>query len=162
MRRVLLVLFIGIGIMAGTGWYLRPRITEKADYKFLHCDVCGFELAYSTKLAGEKCPHCQPPKIGKLVPSRKSIHDGGGGSPWRDFNIALSVEGVCVLGAVVYLLYNPPARPKSSYLYTRCPNCKRKLRYPKERAGESAGWCPACKAMFVYPTLEEQSLSWDN
>jgi hypothetical protein len=154
MRRLLLAIGIGITVMAGTGWYLRPRFAQEADYKFLYCDRCHFELAYTKTLVGERCPHCQPPIIGKLTPTRKSIHDGGG-KPWKSFNIALAVEGVCFLGVIVYLLYFPPRREKDDYLYTNCPNCNRKLRYRAERAGASAGWCPGCKAMFAYPTLAE-------
>jgi len=157
MRRVLLALAIGIAIMAASGWYLRPRITASGDYKFLYCEKCQFEIVYSKSLAGGRCPHCKPPEIGKLMPAKKSIHEGGE-KPWRQFNIALSFEGICLLGVIVFLLYLPPKRAgKAGYLVTNCPNCRRKLRFPAERAGQSAGWCPACKAMFVYPTLAELS-----
>ncbi len=155
--RLLGTLLIGGSVMAATFWCLRPAIAAESDYKFMHCDVCHQELAYNSSLAG-KPRRCEPPKIGMLIPTRRSIKDGHV-NPWWSLNVAMSFEAVCLLGAVVYLLYHPPRRTAADYHYIRCPNCDRKLRYRAERAGEAAGWCPACKAMFVYPSLAEPSSS---
>ncbi len=44
-----------------------------------------------------------------------------------------------------------------NFYYTYCPNrkCKRKMRYPANRAGLKAQ-CPLCKTTVINPTVEEQ------
>jgi hypothetical protein len=86
-----------------------------------------------------------------LVATRDSIAGGGTGSPWRSLVIALSIEVVLLLGAVVLILSFPPKSVHVLYGYTQCNNCGRKLKFPARRAGKGAGWCPLCKAMFAYP-----------
>lgn len=148
--RIIVTFAVAAVVMTATVYYLRPKTSAKSsEFRFMHCDLCGAELVYNPKLAGSRCPRCQPPKIGKLIPTTESI-GAGGSNPWRRVNIFLSFEAVFLLGAIVYLLYNPPKPREPNYLYTRCPKCKRRLKYPQERAG-GEGRCPACKTLFGYP-----------
>src|SRR5262245_56732682 len=151
LSRVIVALIVGILLMLGSIFYFRPKQKAPSDARFMHCDTCRVEMVYNEKLAGGRCPRCQPPKVGMLVATRDSIAGGGTGSPWRSLVIALSFEFVLMLGAVVLILSFPPKSVQSSYGYTQCKNCGTKLRFPASRAGRGAGWCPLCKAMFAYP-----------
>lgn len=153
MFRVVLTIAIGVAVMIVTTMALRPRASERAQYRFMHCDVCNQELTYNEKLAGGRCPKCQPPKIGNLVPTHISIHEGGG-NPYRNLNIALSFEAVLLLGAVVFVLYHPPEANSKEYRYTTCSKCKRKLRFAAYRAG-GEGQCPGCKAVVGFPVFSD-------
>src|SRR5262245_7620159 len=150
LSRTVIALIVGILVILGTIWWLRPNVEGGADSKFMHCNVCKQEMIYQPKLAGSRCPRCKPPNIGTLVATRESI-GAGGGNPWRTLNIAVSIEAIVLLGVVVLILSYPPRAAKLDYGYTQCNNCGRRLRFPAHRAGNGAGWCPLCKAMFAYP-----------
>jgi hypothetical protein len=156
--RVCVTLIVGIIVILLTIRLLRPRPEAPGDAKFMHCDVCKQEMLYNPKLAGGKCPRCQPPKIGTLIATKSSVGQGYG-NPWRQLNIALGFEGIILLGAVVWILSTPPrGAGQIQYAYTQCKNCGRRLRFPAHRAGAGAGWCPLCKAMFRYPTEQEEPI----
>ena len=152
--RVGVVVAVGLTIMVVTYVLLRPLPKAAGDFKFMHCDTCRTEMVYNTNLAWKSCPRCQPPKMGTLIATRESIHEGGA-NPWRRLKIALSFESVCLLGAVVFLLYHPPKLAASTYRRMRCPTCKRVLRFPPERAG-GEGMCPACNSLFGYPLISQE------
>jgi hypothetical protein len=62
----------------------------------------------------------------------------------------LGVEGIALLGVVVYILYHPPALTDDTMLYTRCAACKQRLRYRAGLAGET-GRCPRCRRQVHFP-----------
>jgi hypothetical protein len=148
--RVLIAMIVGVLVMAGSVRWLWPRPLPAGESRFMHCDVCGVELVYNARLAGGHCPRCQPPRVGTLIATRDSVGQGAG-NPRQKLYITLSIEAVILLGVVVYFLYHPPRAAQIQYGYTKCRNCNRKLRYRADRAGEGAGWCPQCKAVFAYP-----------
>jgi|HubBroStandDraft_4_1064222.scaffolds.fasta_scaffold297222_2 hypothetical protein len=156
-----LVIGVGAIIVAATLWHLWPQSASSGDYKFMHCEVCGFETAYNPKTAGLQCPHCKPPNFGRLIPTQESVSEDRP-SPYRKIIAVLMAEAVCILGALVFFLYHPPPPPDRVYYYTHCPNikCRRKMRYPASRAGAPAQ-CPLCKTTLVNPTVEEQEF-WQN
>jgi ribosomal protein S27E len=155
---ILVVIGAGVVILSVTALMLWPRPTEPGDCHFMHCSVCDNEMVYSAALSGKRCPRCKPPNIGYLIPTRKSVNEGGR-SPYRQIVGVLMFESIFVLGALVFLLYHPPPPPEAKFYYTFCPNrkCKRKMRYSANRAGMAAQ-CPVCKSMVVNPTVEEQEL----
>jgi hypothetical protein len=155
MRRVLIVLGIGFGVIAASVWFLRPNVADESDLRYMHCNVCKMEMVYNKQLAGGNCPHCQPPKIGKMVPTHDSLVEGGG-DPWRPVKMAMSFEMMALLGAVVFLLYNPPKLKEPGFRRMRCPRCKRRLRFAEERAG-GEGQCPGCKAVIGFPLFSDES-----
>jgi hypothetical protein len=147
--RVVLAMLAGLGIMAVTYSHLRPEEGASEEYKFMHCNKCGKEMPYNATLAGLRCPTCPPLRGGTLVPTTRSMAQGGG-NPWRGVNIALSFETVGLLGVLVFILYHPPKQRRDEFWRTRCPKCRRKLKFPAERGG-TEGRCPGCKHVFIYP-----------
>jgi hypothetical protein len=151
-----LIIVTGVIVVAATLWRMWPQPAPSGEYKFMHCEVCGFETAFNSKAVAQPCPHCKPPTIGRLVPTPESVVNPPP-SPYRQLFAVLLIEGVCILGALVFLLYHPPPPPDAVYYYTHCPNlkCRRKMRYPASRAG-AAAQCPLCKTTVINPTVEEQ------
>src|SRR5262249_37769097 len=119
MRRWLLLIGISLLIMGTTYVLLHPPRIDAGShkYKFMHCDRCGVEMAYSENLAGAHCLRCKVER-GKLTPTERSLNEGGSRDPWRAFNIALSFECVFLLWAVVWLLHHPPKPKEREYLFT--------------------------------------------
>lgn len=151
----LLVLVWGFAV--ALSWSsLAPKKEKRnaADYKFLHCEQCKTEMPFNLDLDGKRCPKCQPPKTGFLVPTVESIKTGSELTPWRWLYLAVFVECVCLLGGVVYLLYLPVADPKSVYYVLPCPHCGQRLRYRGVSLGQ-LGSCARCKRMIRFPEEEE-------
>lgn len=157
-RILLLVLAIGGLIIGGTIWRTFPRtpksIGDPAKFRYMHCPECHRESMYSPDGIEKPCMYCDKP----LVATVESIKVTGTHSPLRRMLAYVLVESVALMGAVVYLLYNPPPPPDMEFYYTRCPNlkCNRKMRYAANRAGAEVQ-CPLCKTKFLNPTLEEQA-----
>src|SRR5262245_54347642 len=104
--RLAAALGVGLAAMAVTGYRLHPdsRAQAPEEFRFAHCPRCGLELRYSPLMSGKRCPRCAPdPPV--MVPTTESTGGREAPSPDRAFNIALLVEGVLLLGAVVYILY---------------------------------------------------------
>src|SRR5262249_28629599 len=98
-----------------------------------------------------------PLKGGTYMPTVKSIAEGNE-NPWRPVNIALSFETVGLLGVLVYILYHPPKPRRLETWRTRCPSCRRRLKFPAERGG-TEGRCPGCKHEFVYPPFSDEQVA---
>ncbi len=158
-RLVVLVLAIGAIAIGATVWAVFPRKPKAVDdprkYHFMHCPECLREQVYSARGLDTKCPECDK----TLVPTEKSIKETGTGAAYKRMLVYVLAESVAILGALVYILYNPPPPKEMEQYYTRCPNrkCKRRMRYPASRAGMMAQ-CPRCKTTFCNPTVEEQEL----
>jgi hypothetical protein len=151
MRRWLLVTGISLLVMGTTYLFLHPPRTDPGSqkYKFMHCDRCGMEMAYNPKLAGGHCVTCKV-EPGTLIPTERSLSQGGLRDPWKPFNIAVSFECVFLLWAVVWLLHHPPKPKEREYLYTNCAKCKLKMRYFPTSIGHQA-MCPRCKRVLTLP-----------
>jgi hypothetical protein len=152
--RLAATLGVGLAAMAVTGYRLHPGLRPQApdEFRFAHCPKCGLELRYSPLMAGKRCPRCAPdPPV--MVPTAEPTGGQEAPSPDRDLKVALSAEGVLLLGAVVYILYHPPAFKEDTMLYTRCAACKQRLRYRAGLAGET-GRCPRCKRPVLFPSLD--------
>jgi hypothetical protein len=160
MNRVhLLVLTVGVSVIVGTAWLTFPRQArskrDPSKFRFMHCPQCMRESMYSPSGYEKPCMHCDKP----LVATVESVSiTGASRNPYGRMFALILVEANVVLGILVYLLYHPPPPPETVQYYTNCPNrkCKRRMRYPANRAGAEAQ-CPLCKTRFVNPTLEEQA-----
>jgi hypothetical protein len=151
MRRWLLVIGVSLLVMGTTYLLLHPPHIDPGShkYKFMHCDRCGIEMAYNSKLAGGHCLTCKV-EPGTLVPTERSLNEGGARDPWKLFSVAFSFECVFLLWAVVWLLHHPPKPKEREYLFTICTKCKLKMRYFPASIGHQA-MCPRCKRALTLP-----------
>ena len=150
---IIVLIWILAGLM--TVSVLGPKpVKDKSKYKFLHCDVCGTEMPYNPDLDSKKCPKCPPPNTGWYRPTVESIKTGYQLDPWNKVYVALFVEVLVMLTAVVYLLYLPVANPANTYFILACPYCSQRLRYRGVSHG-GMGSCSKCKRMFRFPDEEE-------
>ena len=152
LRRVALAICIGLLVMLVTHGLLLPqRTVDPSKYRFMHCSECGREMTYSAKLAGKQCAQCLS-KTAHYVPTVESVGQGHHvPDSMKRYVFAMSVEGVGLLAAVVYLLSHPQRNRKSTvYLYCQCKKCKRRLRY-RARAAGSKGICPRCNWEVAFP-----------
>jgi ribosomal protein S27E len=152
-RNTLWVLGAGATVVLLTAWVLYPRPPRPTGaggrYRYMHCWDCKRESAYSEREIEKGCPHCG----GQLVPTMESLADRGGfESPVSKLLGPILAEVTILLAAVLYLNRSSPATSQDDrvYLRTRCTNCRRKLRYPPERGGQT-GRCPGCKQSLVFP-----------
>lgn len=160
--QVVLAVLAGVLAVAVSGRVLIPRRAisaaekerEKAGYKFLHCDQCKMEMSYNRELDGKKCPRCQPPNVGFLIPTKESIRGGEGASPYRWFYVAAGLEALATLGAVVYLAYLPVRDPTQIYYVFNCPECDQRLRFREVSLGE-LGQCPRCENILRFPDEDD-------
>lgn len=159
MNRILVVvLAVGGLIIAATIWRTYPRAPKSAgdpsQFRFMHCPEFKRESTYSAVGFEKPCMYCDKPLVGTV----ESIKVTGTSNPWKRMLAYVLAESVGLMGAVVYILYNPPPSPEMEFYYTRCPNlkCNRKMRYSANRAGAEVQ-CPICKTKFLNPTLEEQA-----
>jgi ribosomal protein S27E len=157
-RRVLLVVAVGVSVLVATVWLTFPRkaksvVRDASLLRYMHCPNCLRESLYSPAAFDTPCLYCNK----QLVATEESIKLTGVRNPYSRMLALILVEANCILGIVVCLLYFPPAPPEMEQFYTNCPNrkCKRRMRYPANRAGAEAQ-CPLCKTRFVNPTVEEQ------
>lgn len=125
-------------------------------YLYVYCPECLSEYPYRPQLAGKSCPEC---KKGSMTPSRTSVRDGGDGPPvpfWARWLATIVIFAVIAQVGVLSFLYwrrkraEALAKEESATLRCRCPGCKRKFAYPKQKAGQSA-ICPRCKKTFDLP-----------
>src|SRR5579871_1172488 len=89
-----LTIVAGVIVVAATLWRMWPQqAPSTGEYKFMHCEVCGYETAYNAKILSQPCPHCRPPTIGHMVPTTESVADPPP-SPFRQIFAVLLIEGV--------------------------------------------------------------------
>jgi Zn finger protein HypA/HybF involved in hydrogenase expression len=133
--------------------------SDKAGYKYLHCDQCRMEMTYNPELEGRRCPKCQPPKTGYLQPTESSIKSGSGDpSPWKWVYIASAVDALATLGVVVYL---PVPDPTATFFVCNCPHCNQRMRFRQVSLG-GLGMCPKCKRPVRFPDEDDAVLEADD
>jgi hypothetical protein len=114
-----------------------------------HCPDCGRELPAQARLSGE-CPYCKLAQVGAAPAGKDKGSRKGADTP-----LLLPLLGLFVLGSTAVLLYlrlrkSQLEARKAQFVSFHCPSCRRKLRYPSNRAGRQ-GQCPACKRLCIFP-----------
>src|SRR5580704_4303503 len=70
--QLVIVLFIALLVMLVSFFLLKPKSVPKGDtsqFKFIRCDVCKLEMPYQAETANKRCPKCQPPNTGFMLPA---------------------------------------------------------------------------------------------
>jgi ribosomal protein S27E len=119
----------------------------------VRCAKCGTELPYAEKIEGKPCPNCRE---GILKGARRSLRDGP--EPARPIWRSPMALGVLSLTAVLALAngvawwvrFGPKRKKAVTYVYTRCPNCKRKVK-TVYRVMQRTILCPTCRRELYLP-----------
>jgi hypothetical protein len=160
---VCIAVVVGALAVGITGRVLAPKAGKDGkpvaggQYKYMHCDRCKTELAYNPDMALKRCPRCLPPNPGFFIPTEHSVKAGGGPSPLRWVYVAVTLELIGTLAAVVVILSQPIPCPVSTYYLFHCPNCSQRLRFRRVSLGE-IGSCPRCRRPVRFPEEEDAIL----
>ena len=153
--QVALVIVVGLLFMTVSGLLLKPKrmATAVTDPKFLFCPKCEHEQRYDSKYDGEACTKCREEPVGKLEGRAESNKLVGKKSPWKWFNVALAIEGVATIAAVVIVLSRKARVSDTTYFVFSCPHCGQRLRFRSVSLG-GLGQCKRCKRPVRFPTEE--------
>jgi len=141
--------------MTVSGLLLKPKRVQSAvaDPKLLYCPKCEHEQRYDSKYDGESCTKCRDEPVGKLEGIAESKKVVGKKSPWKWFNVALAIEGVATVAAVVIVLSRQARVSETTFFVFSCPHCGQRLRFRSVSLG-GLGQCKRCKRPVRFPTEE--------
>ncbi len=134
---------VALGLLVYSSVVTRDRIGAGRPTDDTHCPDCGRELPRN---AGGDCPFC------KMLEAKGGAAPGSGTAARRltrtDYVLFFLI--VFLAGGGGYLIFrsrdfkNRRKKREEPPFYTRCPQCKRKIRYVASQVGRIV-LCPACR-----------------
>ncbi|HWY88886.1 MAG TPA: hypothetical protein VNX28_19390 [Gemmataceae bacterium] len=126
---------------------------KSSGFTHMHCSVCGEEIPYIAKLAGNTCAVCDSggtytPTVGPIKDETSAPSTGAKLMCFLLVAVVL-LQGLAYLGVLRFrTLRKASMEARNRLLICRCPYCGRKVGFPAGKAG-SGGLCPRCKTAFV-------------
>jgi uncharacterized paraquat-inducible protein A len=141
------MIVVAVGLMIYTSTMTQDRIGTNRPVEEGKCPDCGKEI--SSRMGGE-CPYC------KMTQAREGKPKSGPAQRFTRTHAVLLALIVFLLFGGGYLLIRSGTfkfrrrKPSEPTYHTRCPHCKRRIRYFASQVGRQV-LCPTCRWALTAP-----------